>query len=59
MDAMFREIIKHIKVYVLDVLKFKDMLIIVLQKLGFQELDVKIKFNGIFTHVVMFHLFII
>jgi len=25
MDAMFREIIKHIKVYVLDVLKFKDM----------------------------------
>ena len=25
MDAMFREIIRHIKIYVLDVLKFKDM----------------------------------
>ena len=25
MDSMFREIVRHIKIYVLDVLKFKDM----------------------------------
>ena len=25
MDSMFREIVRHIKIYVLDTLKFKDM----------------------------------
>ena len=25
MDSMFQEIVRHIKIYVLDVLKFKDM----------------------------------
>ena len=25
MDVMFREIVRHIKIYVLDVLQFKDM----------------------------------
>ena len=37
MDDMFKEIVRHIKSYVLDILQFKDMFNYGITKTGFQE----------------------
>ena len=59
MDSMFREIVRHIKIYVLDVLQFKDMFNYSITKTWISELEITKRFRGISIPLVMCRLFTI
>ena len=59
MDVMFQEIVRHIKIYVLDVLKFKDMFNYAITKTWISRTRDKKKYHIIFIPQVMCHLYII